>query len=180
MWWLWLRFPPSQDPKKKTVLPQMFGQRPLISLNDCGGQRISLEPPKPEIWLRQCQRDIKCLFTHSVKLKTTASTENCREGPLEVTKTNEENNTVADLEQTHSVCQRVCRWSCRIYALIRFPPWKDRDLISIKSNTWSYFGLSNPPHLLFVTLGTQTETGCIFNEAVGGGQRERCTLGYCS
>lgn len=96
--------------KMLTELLQMFGQQPSISLNDCSGQRISLEPPKLEIWLRQCQRDIKCLFTHLVKLKATASTENCGEGSLEMTRTNEENlNTEADLEQTRGVCQRVCR-----------------------------------------------------------------------
>lgn len=32
---------------------------------------------------------------------------------------------------------------------------------------WIYFGQISP-ELLFVTLGTQTETGCIFNEVVSG------------
>lgn len=44
---------------------------------------------------------------------------------------------------------------------------------------WNYFGQISP-EFLFVTLGTQTLTGCMFNEAVGGRHCVRHTLGPLS
>lgn len=64
----------------------------------------------------------------------------------------------ASVEQAKTKLCHVLRGNDSVISVC-WPFWKD------KTNACNYFG-QIPPEFLFVTLGTQTETGCIFNEAV--------------